>query len=152
MNEHVPGARIAEQLWRRPEGATMKEIIAATGGPQYNKLKALEARGYTVRRLKEGSETRYFVSPPAAHAFEATLTAQGQVTIPKDVREHLGLHSGQKVTFVLDEDGRVEIARSARRVGELFGILGKPPRSATLEEMEAAIARGAVERYRRSLR
>ena len=152
MNEHVSGARIAEQLWARPEGATMKEVIAATGGPQYNKLKALEARGYTVRRVKEGSETRYFVSPPAASAFEATLTAQGQVTIPKDVREHLGLRSGQKVAFVLDEDGRVEVARSTRGIGDLFGILGKPPRGATLEEMDAAIARGAVERYRRSSR
>ncbi len=35
---------------------------------------------------------------------EATITSKGQVTIPKDIRDHLGLHPGSTVVF--DEQGR----------------------------------------------
>ena len=35
-------------------------------------------------------------------AVEATVTSQGQVTIPADVRRHLGLTKGTKVTFVIE--------------------------------------------------
>ena len=136
----LPATKIAEQLLVRPHGATMDEIIAATGGPQYNVLKKLER------------STRYFASPPGEPCFEATVTSQGQVTIPKEVREHLKLRSGQKVRFVLKGDGRVEIAPKSHSITDLFGILGKPPRSATIEEMDEAIGRGAVERYLRSTR
>jgi AbrB family looped-hinge helix DNA binding protein len=152
MTEHVPAAKLAEQLLVRPHGATMDEIIAATGGPQYNVLKRLEGRGFRIRKVKEEKSTRYFASPPAEPCFEATLTSQGQVTVPKTVREHLRLRSGQTVRFVLREDGRVELASQSHRLSDLFGILGKPPRSATLEEMDEAIARGAAARYLRSKR
>ena len=40
---------------------------------------------------------------------EATLTSQGQVSIPKKVRERLGLGKGDKVVFLEDEEGRVVI-------------------------------------------
>jgi sugar-specific transcriptional regulator TrmB len=66
MNKHVPGTKLAERLVTKPGGATMAELIAATGGPQYNVLKRLEARGYRVRKVKEGKETRYFAAAPAA--------------------------------------------------------------------------------------
>lgn len=35
------------------------------------------------------------------------MTVKGQVTIPKRLREHLGLQSGSDVDFELAEDGRV---------------------------------------------
>ena len=40
---------------------------------------------------------------------EATLTNQGQVSIPKKVRERLGLEKGDKVVFLEDEEGRILI-------------------------------------------
>jgi AbrB family looped-hinge helix DNA binding protein len=40
---------------------------------------------------------------------EATLTSQGQVSIPKKVRERLHLQKGAKVVFLEDEQGRVVI-------------------------------------------
>lgn len=39
-----------------------------------------------------------------------TLTTKGQVTIPKAVRDFLGLKAGSKVSFHRTKDGRVEIA------------------------------------------
>jgi antitoxin PrlF len=152
MNEHVPGTKMAEQLLTAPGGATMDEIAAATGGPQYNVLRKLEARGYRIRKVKEGKATRYFAEAPAAPAFEATVTSKGQVTVPKEIRQLLGLTAGRKLRFVVEKEGRVAIAAAPYRLSELFGILGKPPRSATLEEMDEAIKQGAVERFLRSTR
>jgi len=40
------------------------------------------------------------------------LTEKGQVTIPIQIREQLGLHPGDEVEFVMDADG-VRIKRSA---------------------------------------
>lgn len=151
MNEPLSGTRIAEQMLIRPQGATMAEIIQATGGPQYNLLKRLEARGYSIRKIKEGDTTRYSATPPAAPSFEATLTSKGQVTVPKEVREHLRLRPGSRVKFVLAEDGGAVITPVYRRLSELAGMLGKPQRSLTLEEMDEAIARAAVDRFRRAV-
>lgn len=142
---------MAERLLTRPQGATMAEIIAATGGPQYNILKKLEARGYRVRRDKEGGETRYFAEPPAAQSFEATITSKGQVTIPQEIRERLRLRSGQKLQFIVEEGNRVAVVPVYRRLSELAGILPKPKRTVSLEEMDEAIRQAAVNRYLRAV-
>jgi AbrB family looped-hinge helix DNA binding protein len=151
MNERLPGTKLAEQLLVRTSGATMDEIIAATGGPQYNVLRKLEGRGYRIRKVKEGRATRYFATPPAAPSFEATLTGKGQVTIPLEVRERLRLRSGHKLRFAIEGEGRVVMTPARTRLSDLAGILGKPPRSVTLEQMDAAIRNGAVGRYRRAV-
>jgi antitoxin PrlF len=150
MDERVAKTKTAERLWTRPAGATMREVIEATGGPQYNELKRLAARGYAIRKVKEDNETRYFAVPPASPSFEATITSKGQITIPKEVREHLGARAGGKLQFTLEADGRVSVAPAMLSVRRLFGVLGKPPRGATIKEMDEAIRRGAVERYLRS--
>jgi antitoxin PrlF len=149
MNEHIPGTKLAEQLFTRPEGATMAEIIAATGGPQYNVMSKLKARGYRFHDVKEGRATRYFATPPAAPSFEATVTSKGQVTIPQEVRERLRLRSGHKLRFTVESGNRAVITPASTRLSDLAGILGKPKRSATIEEMDEAIRNAAVERYRR---
>ena len=150
MNEHLPGTRIAEQLMTRPGGASMDEIIAATGGPQYNVLRRLEARGYHVRKVREGRVTRYFAEPPAAPSFEATVTSKGQVTIPKEIRERLGVRARGKLRLVVDRMTSFHDAIRAEQC--LFGILGKPPRSATIEEMNEGIRKAVAEKYLSSRR
>ena len=153
MRSRVPATKVAEKLWMRPEGATMKEIIAATGSPKFNHLKKLEKeKGYTIRRVREGGTMRYFAVPPATPIFDAMVTGQGQVTIPKELRERLGVRAGGKVRFRLEDGDRVTMTPANLSISRLFGILGKPPRSATLEEMDEAIRKGAVERYLRSKR
>ncbi len=34
-----------------------------------------------------------------------TLTSRGQITVPQDIRNRLGLKSGDKITFTLLSDG-----------------------------------------------
>ena len=39
----------------------------------------------------------------------ATLTTKGQVTIPAEVRRHLGLKTKDKITFVIEDEGTVRL-------------------------------------------
>jgi antitoxin PrlF len=145
-----PGTKIAEQLMTRPDGATMDEIVAATGGPQYNVLRRLEGRGYRIRKVKEGRATRYFASAPASPSYTATLTSKGQVTVPQQVREQLRLRSGQELKFTVEGD-RMVVTPLYRRLSELVGILPKPKRIISFEEMDEVIQQAAVDRYMRAI-
>ncbi len=72
----------------------------------------------------------------------AKITSKGQVTLPKQVREHLRLEPGDRVDFVVGEDGQVRLKAGRLHVAELKGLLHEPDRPAvSLEEMEEAIAR-----------
>ncbi len=151
MDKSRPGTRVAEELLTSADGATMDDIRRATGAPQYNVLANLQGRGFRVRKVKEGRRTRYFATPPSRQSFEATVTSQGQVTIPKVVREQLRLRGGHKIRFVVEDGDRAVITPVAAKLSDLAGILGKPKRSATLEEMHEAVRRGAANRYLRAV-
>lgn len=70
----------------------------------------------------------------------ATLTTKGQITIPKDIRERLMLHTGDKLDFQLTETGEVLLRPVTRHVNEVFGRLSKPGQKVlTPAEMDAAI-------------
>ena len=47
-----------------------------------------------------------------------TVTSKGQVTIPKPVRDRLGIHPGSKVHFEIAEDGRAFLRRVGKRAGK----------------------------------
>jgi AbrB family looped-hinge helix DNA binding protein len=42
---------------------------------------------------------------------ESNMTSKGQVTVPKAIRDALGLKPGQKVRFELDDDGNARIVK-----------------------------------------
>jgi antitoxin PrlF len=74
----------------------------------------------------------------------AKLTIKGQITIPKEIRDHLGLQAGSQVEFVIDETGKVKLIPLNVPVEALSGILHQPGmKAATQEELETAIAEGA---------
>lgn len=73
---------------------------------------------------------------------ESTVTIKGQTTLPKAVRAALGLSPGDRVRYViLGEDVRI---LPVRPVSELAGSIkyDGPPKS--LEDMEEAVAAGAL--------
>jgi AbrB family looped-hinge helix DNA binding protein len=68
---------------------------------------------------------------------EATMTVKGQVTVPREIRNRLGLKSGDKVTFTMLSDGTVVVRPKKRRLGELAGSLTRPGQpSVLLTEMD----------------
>ena len=74
---------------------------------------------------------------------ESTITVKGQATIPKAVREHLGLRPGDRVKFFLHPDGTVVLLPKLP-VTALRGILKRSRRPVSIERMREAIAEGAA--------
>jgi AbrB family looped-hinge helix DNA binding protein len=62
----------------------------------------------------------------------STITSKGQVTIPAEVRRHLGVSINDKLTFVLEDSGEVRLKPPAyRKIADLRGAAGslEQPRS-----------------------
>lgn len=73
----------------------------------------------------------------------ATLTSKGQLTLPKKVRAALGVGPGDRVDFVRMEDGNFAVLPATHSVKSLKGLIPKPKKAVSLEEMDEAVARGA---------
>lgn len=72
----------------------------------------------------------------------STLTSKGQITLPKEVREHLHVKEGDRVDFLIDEAGHVVLQPARSRLEELWGMLHvRGRRALTVEEMDASIER-----------
>jgi antitoxin PrlF len=69
----------------------------------------------------------------------STLTSKGQTTIPKAVRRHLGLKPGDKIRFLVEDDGRVVVVPVTLHLRDLRGSLPKPPKPVSIERMKEAI-------------
>jgi antitoxin PrlF len=79
----------------------------------------------------------------------ATLTSKAQLTLPKDIRALLGLQPGDRVAFTPQPNGQVIVSKAGKpSFASLRGILPKPERAHSVEEMNEAIAQRAAERYR----
>lgn len=72
----------------------------------------------------------------------STITSKGQVTIPVAVRKHLGISTGDKLSFVIGDEGSVELrAPKYPDVESLAGAAGSLEAPMSWEEMRE-IARG----------
>ena len=74
--------------------------------------------------------------------YESSITRKGQTTIPKFVREALGVHAGDRLRYVIT-DGDVRLL-PLRPISRLFGVLQHHGRAVTVEEMEQAVSDGAA--------
>ena len=59
---------------------------------------------------------------------DATLTSKGQTTIPKPIRDSLGMKAGDRMTFTLMPDGAVLLRVKNKHVADLAGLLYKKGR------------------------
>lgn len=80
----------------------------------------------------------------------ATLTSKGQITVPLKIREKLRLHAGSRLVFEEQPNGDILVRRQAADSLSLKGILPKPPRALSIEEIDEAIGTAVVERSLRS--
>jgi antitoxin PrlF len=66
----------------------------------------------------------------------ATLTSKGQTTIPKEIRDSLGMKPGDRMTFTLMPDGTVILRVKSKSIMELAGVLHKKGRKpVSIEQM-----------------
>ena len=75
---------------------------------------------------------------------ESTITTKGQCVVPKKIRDYMSLNPGDKIDFVIREDGEVFVRPVVLDVRELKGQMkktgGKP---VSLEEMDKAVRKRA---------
>ncbi len=76
----------------------------------------------------------------------STITSKGQVTIPREVRRHLGLQTGDKLSFVLEEDGSVALqVPTYATIASLAGAAGSLPEPRTWEEVREIAREDALQ-------
>jgi bifunctional DNA-binding transcriptional regulator/antitoxin component of YhaV-PrlF toxin-antitoxin module len=71
----------------------------------------------------------------------ATLTTEGQITIPPSVRQALKVAVGDRVEFVQIAPDRFEFVAASRSITELKGMFGKPAQSVSIADMNQAISK-----------
>jgi antitoxin PrlF len=73
-----------------------------------------------------------------------TVTSRGQVTLKKELLEHMGIEPGGQLEVYMLPAGRVELrARPKGKITDFIGCLaGKTTKVATLEEIAKAIEDG----------
>lgn len=76
----------------------------------------------------------------------AVLTSKGQVTIPKEIRERLGVQQGDRIEFVEVCPGEFTVKAATLDIRQLKGIAPKPPRPVTVNAMNRAVRRRAARR------
>lgn len=76
----------------------------------------------------------------------ATMTSKGQLTVPKEIRDRLGLGPGDKVDLVPSGDLTVTMRKRRQlSLGEVLGSLPTNGITATLEQMEEDLGDAVVE-------
>ena len=73
----------------------------------------------------------------------ATLTYKGQVTVPKAIRDALNLRPGDRLDFIMDQNGELRVTATTASVTELKGMVSKPAAPTSLDDMDRAIQKAA---------
>jgi len=78
------------------------------------------------------------------HPLEATVTSKGQITLPKVLRDRLGLKRGSRIRFRLDSQGRLQGEPVLHDLEDLWALADqghRPRKTMTAAAMDAAKAR-----------
>ena len=74
-----------------------------------------------------------------------TVTAKGQITLKRDLLQHLGIRPGSKISIRMlpDHSIKIEAAKPKSKISDIFGLLKRDDQPAvSIEDMNAAIAKG----------
>ena len=76
---------------------------------------------------------------------ESTVTSKGQTTLPKSIREALGVVPGDRVRYVILDNNDVRMI-PIRPLSRLFGAFKHEGPPVSVQDMERAVADGANDR------
>jgi antitoxin PrlF len=76
-----------------------------------------------------------------------TVGKKGRVTLPKRLRDRLGILPGTQLRFVVEADGRLCLQVLSKGAEGLFGLLAKAGEPVgSLQEMDEAVSRSVRSR------
>lgn len=76
-----------------------------------------------------------------AAAVESTVTSKGQITLPKPIRQRLGIQTGTRIRFLVDARGHFQGEPVLYDLEDLWAKGQRPKRTMTTERMNTAKAR-----------
>lgn len=78
----------------------------------------------------------------------ATLTSKGQITLPKEIRDRLGLDAGSMLDFEVLPDNTITARAVKPDARRIRGLLKSPHAEAlTIQQMDEAVARHLREKH-----
>jgi antitoxin PrlF len=80
---------------------------------------------------------------------ESAVTTKGQATIPKSIRDHLGIRAGDRVKFFVHPDGSVVLLPKIPASSLRGTVKSRRPTAVSTEQMTEAVADEATDRGRR---
>ncbi len=105
---------------------TQKDKNSATGSFVGRNPESSMGTTWVAHRSKGGVHT-------------ATVTSKGQITVPKRIRMHLQVGKGDRIEFLIGPDGKVTLMPTTTDVKKLKGIVGRPDKPVTVEDMNRVI-------------
>jgi AbrB family looped-hinge helix DNA binding protein len=98
----------------------------------------------TVRALLQGPFVVQLASDNEAIMSTLTVTAKGQITLPKNLLKHLGVRPGEKIAVAKLPGGRLVVsARPTGKISDVFGLLKKKDGpSLSIEDINRIAAEG----------
>ena len=80
---------------------------------------------------------------------QATLTSKGQMTLPMAVRSRLGLEAGDQLLVTVQDSDTIILKRCpSAPVSDLRGLLPRPKRGLSIQEMDAGVAAHLAAKHR----
>ena len=90
---------------------------------------------------------------PTSKVTYTTVTSKGQVTIPVEVRKHLGVSTNDKIAFVIQPQGTVEVKTPKYpTISSLAGAAGRLKKPLSWKEVERLAHEDHVEEIMKELR
>lgn len=100
------------------------------------RVAAIDAAFLTVVRCKE------FNLSPGTRTIFATLNGKGQITLPKEIRDRLGLDAGSMLDIQVLPDNTITARAVKPDARRIRGLLQSPhPEPLTVEQMDEAVSR-----------
>jgi antitoxin PrlF len=81
---------------------------------------------------------------------QSAVTSKGQITIPKEARDRMKIGPGDKMKFFFDAHGHL-MMMPVVPISRARGIVKYSGPTITIEQMDDAVSKGVVERYRRAV-
>ena len=79
------------------------------------------------------------------------VTAKGQVTLPKAIRDLLSISAGTRIDFEVQPDNTLKARVLTRGAAGLFGLIARDGETArNLDEIDAGIAAAVTQRTQRT--
>jgi AbrB family looped-hinge helix DNA binding protein len=75
---------------------------------------------------------------------ESTVSEKGQLVIPREIRHALDVQRGDKLAWVVEDDGTIRVTIAKGDLMALKGRIKSGGRSVSIVEMDDAIKSGAV--------